>query len=377
MMEEISAMLEEIVDQLEELHAALTLEPFLLTDVSVDALGLVLYQLPLAHDIARVAQTCRTLKHAAQLAFALRPYTGEVLRLYAERMCLITCVAAGDGHVVTGGSLDMLKLWRGDELVRTIQAHRDDINAVAVLPGNARFVTGSGMVNDGDVKLFTFGGELERTLEVGSVVQCVATLPDGVHFVVGLGLGPNCGEVRLYHVNGTLVHTFRGRGQVKAVAVTRDGQRILSASGFLVKAWSVATKSLVSTRAGHTDYVMAVAATPDGQRILSGARDKTVRVWLLDDNYSIPWPHTFEKTFSELHTHWVTALVALPDNQHALSGSGGGELKLFNFNDGAVLRKFKYYSGPEVCLALLPDGRRFVCGSVERTNLVEHGLAPQ
>ena len=52
----------------EELHAALTLEPFLLTDVSVDALGLVLYQLPLAHDIARVAQTCRTLKHAAQLA---------------------------------------------------------------------------------------------------------------------------------------------------------------------------------------------------------------------------------------------------------------------------------------------------------------------
>ena len=82
-------------------------------------------------------------------------------------------------------------------------------------------------------------------------MQCVATLPDGVHFVVGLGLGPNCGEVRLYHVNGTLVHTFRGRGQVKA-AVTRDGQRILSASGFLVKAWSVATKTLVSTRAGHT-----------------------------------------------------------------------------------------------------------------------------
>ena len=90
---------------------------------------------------------------------------------------------------------------------------------------------------------------------------------------------------------------------------------------------------------------MAVAATPDGQRTLSGARDKTVRVWLLDDNYSIPWPHTSRRP-SRSRTHWVIA-VALPDNQHALSGSGGGELKLFNFNDGAVLRKFKYYSGPE------------------------------
>ena len=45
--------------------------------------------------------------------------------------------------------------------------------------------------------------------------------------------------------------------------------------------WSVATKSLVSTCAGHTGDVNAVAAMPDGQRFLSGRR-RTVRVWLLD-----------------------------------------------------------------------------------------------
>ena len=57
----------------------------------------------------------------------------------------------------------------------------------------------------------------------------------------------------------------------------------------LVKVWSVATKSLVSTCAGHTDDVHAVAAMPDGQRFLSGADDRTVRVWLLDG--------TLENTF--------------------------------------------------------------------------------
>ena len=34
----------------------------------------------------------------------------------------------------------------------------------------------------------------------------------------------------------------------------------------------------------------------------------------------------------------MNALVALPDNQHALSGSGDKTVKLFNVNDGAVLR---------------------------------------
>ena len=39
------------------------------------------------------------------------------------------------------------------------------------------------------------------------------------------------GDVRLYHVDGTLVHTFEGHtGHVEAVAVTHDGQPITSSS---------------------------------------------------------------------------------------------------------------------------------------------------
>ena len=48
-------------------------------------------------------------------------------------------------------------------------------------------------------------------------MNCVAALPDGVHFVVGYSQG-----VR-HHVDGTLV-TFEGHtGAVFAVAVTPDG----------------------------------------------------------------------------------------------------------------------------------------------------------
>ena len=46
-----------------------------------DVLGLVLYQLPLAHDIAAVAPTCHALCDAAKLAMKARPFSGEVVTL--------------------------------------------------------------------------------------------------------------------------------------------------------------------------------------------------------------------------------------------------------------------------------------------------------
>ena len=107
-----------------------------------------------------------------------------------------------------------VKVWRDGACERTIQAHSRDVWAVAVLPGGARFVSGSRHT----AKLWTLDGDLDRTFEVGSTVFCVAALPDGVHFVVGLGVRGIAPRRRpLYHVDGTLVHTFKGH--------TDDGER--------------------------------------------------------------------------------------------------------------------------------------------------------
>ena len=78
---------------------------------------------------------------------------------------------------------------------------------------------------------------------------------------------------------------------MQAVAVTRDGQYIISgAADYRVKVWSVAARATreprcalfaLSTCTGHTGDI-AVAAMPDGKRILSGSVEHTVRAWLLD-----------------------------------------------------------------------------------------------
>ena len=68
---------------------------------------------------------------------------------------------------------------------------------------------------------------------------------------------------------------------------------------------------------------------------------------------------------------------AQSDNQHALSGSTDKTVKLFNVNDGTVLRTFKHHTDDVYCLALLPDGLRFVSGSADKTaRIVEIGPLP-
>ena len=73
----------------------------------------------------------------------------------------------------------------------------------------------------------------------------------------------------------------------------------------------------------------------------------------------------------------MRALVALPDNQHALSGSLDKTVKLFDVNDGTVLRTINHHTSPVFSLALLPDGLRFVGSSGDKTaRIAYHGLAP-
>ena len=107
-----------------------------LTEVlPADALSLVLYQLTLAHDIAAVAPTCHQLCDAAKIAAKARPFSGEVVTLAGHIQPVVGVAAAPDGRVITGSWDNTISMWRDGACERTIQAHDDDVNSVAVLPG--------------------------------------------------------------------------------------------------------------------------------------------------------------------------------------------------------------------------------------------------
>ena len=215
----------------------------LITDLPADALSLVLYRLPLAHQIAAAASVCSGFRDAARLALVARPYSGEVVTIPGHprpHAPIVSVAAVADGRVITC-SLDAaitgrssVQVWRDGMLEQGIPGTKG--HAMAVLPGE-RIVT-AGDPTDTMLRLWTLDGALERSFEVDHHCgDCVAALPDAMHFVAGIRNGG--GEIRLYHVDGTLVHTFHighaasvgHPSEVWGLAVTPDGQYIISAAG--------------------------------------------------------------------------------------------------------------------------------------------------
>ncbi|MHC4177321.1 MAG: protein kinase domain-containing protein [Planctomycetota bacterium] len=81
------------------------------------------------------------------------------------------------------------------------------------------------------------------------------------------------------HLHGLrlLVHH---EGQVRAVAFTPDGSRILAGgSDGTVRLWEAATGQPVGSPLKHKAPVTALAVSPDGSRIVAACEDGTVRLW--------------------------------------------------------------------------------------------------
>ena len=111
-----------------------------LTDLPADALGLVLYQLTLAHDIAAVAPTCHVLCDAAKIALKLRPFSGEVVTL-GRHTDSVYCVAASpDGRIVTGSADRTIKVWSIGQPTPnfTLEGHEKGVNCVEYFRGGDR-----------------------------------------------------------------------------------------------------------------------------------------------------------------------------------------------------------------------------------------------
>src|SRR6266571_507627 len=70
-------------------------------------------------------------------------------------------------------------------------------------------------------------------------------------------------------------------GSVRSIALSPDGQRIVSGSDDgTIRVWNATTgETEAGPFTGHTHSVWSVAFSPDGQRIVSGSDDRTIRVW--------------------------------------------------------------------------------------------------
>jgi WD40 repeat protein/serine/threonine protein kinase len=346
---------------------------------------------------------------------------------------------APDGRLVTGGTDGTIRFWDaadGRELF-CLRGHRSEITAVAFAPDGQRLVTGS---TDGTARFWDpiSRRELVSLKMNAGPVWAVAVSSDGKRVVTG----SDDGMARVWDAaNGRELFTLQGQtalpvlgasmvglltsppaqrpflaasalypgrtghtGPIWAVAVTRDGKRLITGSDdgtARIWDWNSAQSGHWLPLTGHKDSVNAVAVTPDGKRVVTGSNDGTAKIWDMASGRAVltlqgrvgavlsvavspdgqrlmttyglglvkVWDIASGREVLTLMGHrvWANSIAVSPDGRRALTGSWDGTARVWDIASGRATMPLREHTGPITCIALTPDGQRVVTGSEDGT----------
>lgn len=168
--------------------------------------------------------------------------------------------------------------------------------------------------------------------------------------------------------------------EVWFISFSHDGRWLASASKDMTAVvWSIEEWRQVQILAGHTNAISFLAWSPDDSLLLTGSNDNTLKVWnpkvcFIPTYVFLRFSFTFcvsnqtgacTQTFTR-HNDTVTSCAWLPDGQRFVSGSVDKHIYLWNL-EGDVLHK---WSGIRVTdLAVSRDGRLMLAISEKKIRM--------
>jgi WD40 repeat protein len=249
-------------------------------------------------------------------------------------------------------------------LLYILRGHSQPVNACAIDPFGARFVTAS---DDATLKLWDLsaGRELLTLQSAGRSVTACAISPDGNVIVSG----NQSGELELWDAaTGVKVNhpalSWGHHDPITTCVFSPDGGMILSADTTegVVCAWHRRGGEFYPAKDlnQHLRAVNALAFRPDGARVASGSDDGDVRIWD---------PHTTEQ-FLRIETRddshfWssVTDCAFSPDGTLLASASSDYTVKLWHAETGELVVTFQGHTEPVTACRFSPNGTQLVSAS--------------
>ncbi|MEM1170079.1 MAG: serine/threonine-protein kinase [Cyanobacteria bacterium P01_H01_bin.35] len=291
----------------------------------------------------------RGLNSSRFLQKNLNGYLGEVN----------TIALTPDGQTLVSGSLNTIKIWnlKTGELKSNIRdAHTDKITTLAISPNGEILVSGS---KDKNIRIWDLkSGNLSRDIPAhDGKVNAIAISPDGQTLA-------SVGSDRLMKLwnltTGSRILTLipDKEYEVNALAFSRDSTILVSGSeDGTIRLWNLSTGIRRQTLEGHTQAVNAIAISPNNQTLASGSEDGTIRIW---DLYTGEYESVITAT-----TGAVKAVVFSADSRTIVSG--GEKITIWNTITEEKLQTFFGHSEQISSLAITPDGKTLVSGSLDQT----------
>jgi len=200
---------------------------------------------------------------------------------------------------------------------------------------------------------------LQRSLDNVGSVNAIALSPDGQTLV-----SASFGTIRIWNVRtGRLVRTLNSvhsKKSVNTVAVSPNSSILASGGGDNnVILWDLKTGRRMRTIAAHKAAVNEIAFSRDGQTLASGSDDKTVRLWNVRTGSRL-------RTLSG-HAGGVNAIALSRDGKTLASGSQDKTVRLWNLGTGEVRRIITGHGGPVNAVAFSPNGQIVASASTDNT----------
>ena len=121
----------------------------------------------------------------------------------------------------------------------------------------------------------------------------------------------------------------------------------------------VEAKEKCSGLEAHRDTVSSIAISPDGKLLASASGDSTIKLWNLNDGSLV----------RELkgHTRRVNSVAFSPEGSLVASGSLDNTVRLWRVSDGSLVRELKGHTDWVRSVAFSPDGSLVASGSNDNT----------
>jgi WD40 repeat protein len=231
--------------------------------------------------------------------------------------------------------------------------HGDEVLAAAFSADGKLAVTGGA---DKNARIWdtTTGLPVGPPLAHDDQVLAVAFSPDGKMVATASGRAAQLWDT----ATGLRLAALPHKGNVYAVAFSSDGLALVTGCADRnAHLWDVAARE-PQAALPHEAAVHAVAFSPDGQTILTGSKDRTVRIWNA---------HSGKQTGFNLHFEEpLTAVAFTSDGKKVLTASRGKMVYLWDADKSVLVRALPHPDEVR-CLAVSPDGRLLLTGSVDHT----------